>query len=433
MRLKIDNFAKINKADIVVDGITVIAGENNTGKSTVGKILFSLFNSISDIDAKIVEQRTKEIRDTLSRGFRNFYRLNFRARAGIAPSHLSGLIAEEISDAMNDGKSLEISDICNIIKKRAGNVFSGKELEDETLQAVIKEAAEKITAIMTLSNHSITLEVLTRYFNHVFYNQINSLYDKGLEAHLNLNIKGKAIDLKFVNNECISCLPEIDIMHQAIYIDNPFIIDKLSVGTELNAMDEFLQALLINDPKDNIMDGIIESVLAKEKLDEVYQALSAIVDAKIVEKSKNEFFLEKEGFIQPISFNNLSTGLKSFVILKMLIERGALKERDVLILDEPEIHLHPQWQVAYAELIVLLQKKFDLSIVITTHSPYFLDAVNLFSVKYGIGEKVNYYLAETGEQGIQMEQVSGNIAMIYDKMASPIHLLDTLRYELNNN
>ena len=44
MKLKIQNFAKIKEANIVIDGITVIAGENNTGKSTVGKILFSLFN-----------------------------------------------------------------------------------------------------------------------------------------------------------------------------------------------------------------------------------------------------------------------------------------------------------------------------------------------------------------------------------------------------
>lgn len=44
MKLNISNFAKIDNADIIIDGITVIAGENNTGKSTIGKILFSIFN-----------------------------------------------------------------------------------------------------------------------------------------------------------------------------------------------------------------------------------------------------------------------------------------------------------------------------------------------------------------------------------------------------
>ena len=45
MRLKISNFAKIEKADIKIDGITVICGDNDTGKSTIGKILFSIFSS----------------------------------------------------------------------------------------------------------------------------------------------------------------------------------------------------------------------------------------------------------------------------------------------------------------------------------------------------------------------------------------------------
>ena len=64
MKLNIENFAKIKNANIVIDGITVIAGENNTGKSTVGKILFSLFNALSDIDEKINEERLREIEST---------------------------------------------------------------------------------------------------------------------------------------------------------------------------------------------------------------------------------------------------------------------------------------------------------------------------------------------------------------------------------
>lgn len=46
MKLIIDNFAKIKKAEIVFDGITIIAGKNNSGKSTVGKVLYGIFNSL---------------------------------------------------------------------------------------------------------------------------------------------------------------------------------------------------------------------------------------------------------------------------------------------------------------------------------------------------------------------------------------------------
>lgn len=64
MRLNIKNFSKIKDASILVDGITVIAGENNTGKSTVGKILFSLFNSVANMEENIEKQRKAEIQES---------------------------------------------------------------------------------------------------------------------------------------------------------------------------------------------------------------------------------------------------------------------------------------------------------------------------------------------------------------------------------
>ena len=43
MKLKLENVGKIRSANIDLNGITVIAGENNTGKSTIGKMLFVYF------------------------------------------------------------------------------------------------------------------------------------------------------------------------------------------------------------------------------------------------------------------------------------------------------------------------------------------------------------------------------------------------------
>ena len=57
MKLFLKNIGKIDEASVEIDGITIIAGENNTGKSTVGRTLFSVFNSFYNIDEQIkVEQ-----------------------------------------------------------------------------------------------------------------------------------------------------------------------------------------------------------------------------------------------------------------------------------------------------------------------------------------------------------------------------------------
>ena len=41
MKLTLKNIGKIWTASVEINGITVIAGENNTGKSTVGRALFA--------------------------------------------------------------------------------------------------------------------------------------------------------------------------------------------------------------------------------------------------------------------------------------------------------------------------------------------------------------------------------------------------------
>lgn len=430
MRLKIENFAKIKNADIIIDGITVIAGENNTGKSTVGKILFSLFNSISGIEEKVEKQRIEEIQEVSRRVFHQsglYEVLNVLSLFSVPLK-----ISNEISEFRQHGEFLQSKDIHKIIRNTLKEAHV-RGIQNDDVQDAILNLADKIYEILNIPEASILFEVLSVYFNRVFNGQINSLTEQESDAAVELDIKGKKLSINFTENKCRNYSLDIRLLHQAIYIDNPFIVDKLSGYGSLNIMDEFLKELLTENSKEDMMAGIFETVLAKEKLTEIYKTLQSVVDGRIIHKQDEDFFLEKEGFKEPVSFNNLSTGLKSFVILKMLLEKGLIKEKDVLVLDEPEIHLHPQWQITYAELIVLLQKHFDLSIIVTTHSPYFLDAINLFSVKHGINEKTNYYLSSMEDGNVSMDLVTDHIDTIFKKMATPIQALDSLRYELNNN
>lgn len=47
INISISNLAKIKKADVKINGLTVISGENDTGKSTVGKAIYSIVKSIN--------------------------------------------------------------------------------------------------------------------------------------------------------------------------------------------------------------------------------------------------------------------------------------------------------------------------------------------------------------------------------------------------
>lgn len=438
MRLQINNFAKIGQSDIILDGITIIAGENNTGKSTVGKILFSLFNALCDIEDKVRKERLAEIRNTTFTILQNNISGLDISRNTLTRNslRLSRQIRQQIKETFEENSEITKQDILEMVEDEL-NVWDDLRagMTHYEWDGLVEQLTQNISEILELSEKDIIREVITGYFGNVFHDQISSLVNKDNAATLlRLEIKGRNNTVVFEENRCKEFESEIDLTNKAIYIDNPFIIDELASSSSMNPMNKLLKELLADTEDTEAMDGIIETLRAKEKLSDIYDALARVVDGNI-ERNKvdDEFYLKSDCFEEPLSFHNLSAGMKSFVVLKMLVEKGCIKEKDVIILDEPEIHLHPQWQVAYAELIVLLQKHFDLNIVVTTHSPYFVDAINLFSCKYDIDKKVNYYLSTNMGAVAKMENVTDHIDAIYKKMASPIQILDTLRYELNNS
>ena len=274
------------------------------------------------------------------------------------------------------------------------------------------------------------IEIINRYFSNIFCKQIDNLFNKNANAKLELEVKKQKMNIEFKNNECTRFDSEFNITHSIFYIDNPFILDNI-YADNLNFISSKLISNLV---KENLeYEGIIEAVTNREILEKVYDVLNSVMNAEIINKN-NEYYLHYNENNTEIKLENLSAGLKSFVIIKRLLENGSLNEKDVLILDEPEIHLHPKWQLIYAELIVLLQKYFNLTITITTHSHYFLEAINRFSKMHNIDERVNFYITELAENkcNVIFKNVNDNLDIIYEKMYEPLEILSNMREEQDN-
>lgn len=425
MQLKISNVGKIGKAWIDIDGITVIAGENNTGKSTVGKLLFSIFNSMNNMDREIEQERENRIYRivTMLLQSRYMYETNnyteYRRKYRIFAQKLT----ESIMQYSLTGNVERIKEFL----KTQINEFAYF-ANEEDMEEFVKECAERLEPILNIPDKMVMTEVINRWFNRVFENQISSLSEEGLESDIELVIKEKRIVYKFRDNACIHWNAELNVLHEAFYIDNPFVIDRMAgFYNTARVTDEHLLGFLCKE-KESIYDGIFDAVMAKDRLKEIYTILGEVIEGEIEENQDGEYCFKNNKLIKPLYVKNLSTGLKSFALIKRLLENGSIKEKDVLILDEPEIHVHPQWQLLYAKLIVLLQKEFDLSLVITTHSPYFLDAIDVYSAKYNTANRAHYYLAENDGEFASLRDVSDNIDAIYKKLSDPMQMLENLRY-----
>lgn len=431
MKLKVDNIGKIEKATIEVDGITVIAGENNTGKSTIGKLIYAIFNSMNNMDKKIENQKKNKIFNVLSVLLSN-YAIN-NEFSDERPKRFNSLYLDSIVNDLVGILNKEEDD--DIVKEEFKNLFANSKYFSNLIsdQEFIDDCITKTRAVENVSDKKVMTEVITRWFDSVFINQISPLFEQGITSNVELTIKNKNLDFVFQDDECVNVEANIKVLHEAFYIDNPFVIDYMSyerLVARIKSSDRHLIRQLNKSPE-NAFDGVFDTVLVKDKLNEVYKKIGEIVGGEFIENNEGEYCLRTNKFTKPLNIKNLSTGLKSFAILKRLLENGSLKEKDILILDEPEIHLHPEWQLAYAEIIVLLQKQFDLTMIITTHSPYFLDAIDVYSRKYNLADRVNFYLAENDGDVSTLFDVSDNIELIYKKLSNPMQKLENLRYTLD--
>lgn len=95
-----------------------------------------------------------------------------------------------------------------------------------------------------------------------------------------------------------------------------------------------------------------------------------------------------------LDLEDCATGIKSLGIIQALIKNNSINEQTILILDEPEVHLHPQWIVEYARILVIIQKYIGCHILISSYSPDMIQAILYISEKEGLSSKLNFYLAK---------------------------------------
>ena len=412
MKLSIRNVGKLKEADVEISGITVITGENDTGKSTVGKVLWSVFNGFYEINEKVYKEKVSELEkivdklmkengyDKITDNFKDFFGIFDRTEEKIA--------IELLKNNKNYSEN-EIKIIINNYKKdlKIGNILNFVQEINDTLK---------------ISDEEIIKVIVSRVMNKEFHNQINAIFSKEKMniGEINLKIKEKEIELKIENNEISDVKNYFLINKETMYIDNPFILDSYDFD------DENHQTHLATNVFSENENSVISEIKIKKKLNNIYQKLNSVLSGEILENKNSKFVYRKNG--EDIDLKNLSTGLKTFAIIKMLLQNGTLEENGTIILDEPEIHLHPEWQLKFSELIVLLQKEFGMHILLTTHSPYFLNAIEVFSERHKIDDKCKYYVAENEGNSSIIKDLTGNTREIYRKLARPIQDLENIRY-----
>lgn len=424
MELYLKNIGKIADAAIEVKGITVIGGENNTGKSTVGKSLFSVFNSFYEIQQQIREERLLSIENVLQLIYRNFYFYN----------------SEQIKDIDDFAKEVlskidEYRKAPELLKEEIMSMFNfTAESRKVFLERInIDDVVDRIVDILNISDEDIFNSVVNKKLNAEFNGQLLNIYSES-EGSISLCVRGEELSLKLLEDSVSVSGLNYSLHTEAIYIDDPFVLDDVdfrrirrrTIYADHRA--QLVNKLLLRSSNTSVVDEIV----VENKFKKIYDRLSSVCDGSIVQQKNGRLAYQMKNSDRALSVKNLSTGLKTFVILKTLLTNGTIETNGTIILDEPEIHLHPEWQLLFAEIIVLLNKEFGVNILLNTHSPYFLRAIQVYSAKYEISDVCKYYMSQIGEMGKNyITDVTDNIDKIFAKLSKPLQKLEDERWNID--
>ena len=390
MKLKIRNINKIKSADIKLDGLTVIAGANSSGKSTVGKLLFSMIKSQSN--AEFLNHQSKEAKirkrvdELYKRANRCFSRFNDTEFAELFPLPTS-LFTDPLVEATDE----------NEVEQRLSSIVSWINSKDISprIKSLFRQDIDNISIALGDSKAADIASEVRVFIESEFMNRICSYDATYVESPLYLHI----LD---------TLLQAVTYQEYQKYQKKHTMSFRGMVPIHIKDLANKLYTLQFVSPEKKVASeyGLTDIMGGHFAFDDDSKALKFVSDNMGIDLS-------------PI---NIASGIKSFGVVQMLLESQLIGNDKILIWDEPENHLHPQWQVIFAETLVKLAKH-GIPVVISTHSPYFVQGIRYFSAVHSLESYTNYYLAEEEPESklSVVKDVTKDLNQVFSKLATPLN------------
>lgn len=385
--ISVKDIRAIKEAEVELNGITVLSGENGCGKTTLAKLLYGFIKTSINFDEVLLEffyekltTSNELLRDFIPKEQKKIIDselddyLYLSSNSTNSEDYISNIILPKIKTIRQkyEENEFNLSDTAfsRLLKLYARRVrkFEAENVIDllNDYESFMQSVQQEISELKTSRNLKIFNSMFSAYFgentdkwNYSFKEYDSSLIDK----------KSKTVTFQKSFSE-------------VIYVDVPTVFDNYRILTNKTPLNELRRILVKNDsiPGNNPIAAIIEETL-KGKISRKEDVFSRIF-----------MYTAKNG--QSIPLSQAASGLKCFAVLERLFANGSLNEDSLLIVDEPEVHLHPKWIVEYARVLVLIQKYLHTTILIASHNPDMISAIKYISEKEKVADSLTFYIAK---------------------------------------
>jgi hypothetical protein len=474
MKFSLTNIGKIAQADIEINGLTVLGGYNDIGKSTIGKVLYSIIKTMGDIEQEIEKatirlveqeladfsvnvrkvtgtnlptslsrfgiQRTKQIIDTLmretegqevaspERGYLGERPHFFKIFDKVLFVGIASLIEELVS-----GKKIDIiesiSSLISTMRDDLGSRCKDVQMtpENQLMMEEVKKLLDFLESRLTEIYNFEETESYKKAFNSINRSLFRGdIQNKRTSDEPKILLMGNSCQINIVleKDNAKSFVINGDFPFRDVaLIDSPLVIEWSSLMF-LAMRPSPLPSRVSNTF--NIRHSIVD-LLSKIQFfptdtpSELVGKIGMVIGGQMHYSRDQKDFVFKQGdmVVKPV---NLASGIKTFGIIQMLLTSGTIAANTVLIIDEPEAHLHPEWQLKYAEVLTQLVD-MGVYVLVSTHSPYMIEALKHYSEKLEQEKITNFYLGSVGEHGTVFSDVTQDLNPLFELLAKPMRRL----------
>lgn len=388
--LRVENFGKLAAAEIRVGDFTVLAGPNNTGKSFVSKLLYSIFSAL-EVDlprarvSRLVSSLARQVeylvdeRSTTERLRRMVGEMG-QAALEYSNDEIEGL--DEVVARLNQGVSKmeatvdrttrHIEGTSNRRTQRFWRDLTDLQESLQQLTLALEEAADR-RAFSLAELEYRTKRALTMNFQVPNMASLASNPDKeiavGIAELMQLTAWDDHVDLGA--NEAVPARPSR--YQNVVYMESPVywkLIDTLQNTRRFAPLFRRQGRESLTGVPDyfyHLAETIKRKYTGEMAFPEVHRQLVSedVINGKVAVSESGDIVFEEGGRSFPLV--TAAAGVANVGFLAMLIERKVIDHGTMLFIDEPEAHLHPAWQVVVAKALFQLARE-GVRVVLATHS-----------------------------------------------------------------